>query len=140
MTTRDPFVAATSAVLGGAAVLHLGWGLRVQLPGLDSAKVADAVVGSPHLPPPAACFAVATALAAAAALVAGVPAGRRRARRIGQTGVATVLAGRGLVGLLGAFDVVAPGPTSARFQKWDRRLYTPLCLALSAGAARSALR
>jgi hypothetical protein len=54
--------------------------------------------------------------------------------------VAAALGGRGLIGLLGRTDLVAPGPVSDRFLVWDRRLYTPLCLALCAGATRAAIR
>ena len=138
--TDDPFVVATSAALAGVGLLHVGWGLRVPMPGVDRARVAAAVVGSDEMPSPAACFAVAAALAAAALLVAGVPSHWPRLRRIGQTGVAVVLGGRALLGATGRTDLVAPGPTSAQFRKWDRALYTPLCAALGAGALRAAAR
>ena len=138
--TDDPFVGATSAVLAGIGLLHVGWGLRVPMPGVDGARVADAVVGSDEMPSPAACFAVAVALAAAALLVAGVPSRWPRLRRVGQTGVAVVLGGRALLGATGRTDLVAPGPTSVQFRKWDRALYSPLCAALAAGAIRAATR
>jgi hypothetical protein len=72
--------------------------------------------------------------------VAGFPAGAPRLRTLGQIGVAAALGGRGVIGLLGRTDLVAPGPVSDRFLVWDRRLYTPLCLALGAGAVRAAVR
>lgn len=137
---RDLLVDATSAILAGAAVLHLGWGLRVSIPGVDGDRLADAVVGSRELPAPSACFAVATALGAATALVAGVPARWPGVRRLGQAGVAIALGGRAAIGLAGRTGLVAPGPTSERFRRWDRRLYTPLCLVLCIGATRAALR
>jgi hypothetical protein len=46
--------------------------------------------------------------------------------------VAAVLSGRGLLGLAGRTDVVSPGSSSARFRRLDRRVYSPLCLALAA--------
>jgi hypothetical protein len=131
---------ATSAALAGAAIVHVGWGLRVNLPGVDPEQLADAVVGSATIPGPGACFAVAAALGTASALVGGVPARSPRLRTLGQLGVAGALGGRGLIGLMGRTDLVAPGPPSERFRTWDRRLYTPLCLALSAGALRALRR
>ncbi|MGD9703579.1 MAG: DUF3995 domain-containing protein [Acidimicrobiia bacterium] len=139
-TRKDPIAGTTSALLAGIGVLHVLWGLRAPIPGVDAARVADAVVGSEDLPSPRACFTVAAALAVAAGLVAGAPSRWPRLRRIGQTGVAVVLGGRALLGATGRTDLVAPGPTSERFEKWDRALYTPLCFALSAGAARAACR
>jgi hypothetical protein len=139
-THRDPFVTATSAALAGAAALHVAWGARVSLPGVDGDRMAQAVVGSDDVPSPAACYAVAAALGTASALVAGVPGWLPRLRKLGQVGVAAVLGGRGLIGLAGRTDLVAPGPVSDRFLVWDRRLYTPLCLALCAGAVRAARR
>lgn len=135
---RDPIVTATAVALAAIGVVHVGWGLRLPLPGVDPARVADAVVGSDELPPPAACLAVAGALGVASALVAGAPPSRPGVRRLGQVGVATVLGARGLVGLAGRTEILAPGPTSERFRRWDRLVYTPLCLSLSAGALRAA--
>ena len=63
---------------------------------------------------------VAAAGGAAGAAVAGI--------------VAAVLGVRGCLGLVGRTDVVAPGSTSAAFRARDRRLYSPLCLALAVGA------
>jgi hypothetical protein len=140
MATIDPYTGATSGVLAAAAALHVVWGLRLPIPGVDGDRMAEAVVGSGDIPPPAACYAVAAALGTASVLVAGAPSGLPRLRRLGQVGVAAVLGGRGLIGLAGRTDLVAPGPVSERFLVWDRRLFTPLCLALSAGAARAAVR
>jgi hypothetical protein len=50
-----------------------------------------------------------------------------------------VLGGRALLGATGRTELVAPGPTSAQFRKWDRALYSPLCAALAAGAIRAAM-
>ena len=141
--TDDPFVGATSAALAGIGLLHVGWGLRVPMPGVDGARVADAVVGSDEMPSPAACFAVAAALAAAALLVAGVPSRWPRLRRVGQIGVAVVLGGRALLGAdrshrpggagshVGAVPQVGPGAVlaavrGARRGRHPRRHSQPL--------------
>jgi hypothetical protein len=46
-----------------------------------------------------------------------------------------VLAVRGTLGLAGMTHVLSPGSTSARFRTLDRRVYSPLCLALAGLAA-----
>jgi hypothetical protein len=138
---RDPVAVATSAALAGAAGFHVLAGLRLPIPGVDPAVLSDAVAGMPDVPPPAACFAVAAALGVGAALVAGAPVRWPGLRTAGQAGVVLALGGRGLIGLIGRTDLVAPGrTTSPRFRAWDRRLFTPLCLALSAGAAHALVR
>jgi Protein of unknown function (DUF3995) len=136
----DPLVAATCGLLAAASGVHVVWGLRLPLPGIDRSAMADAVAGSQEVPSPTACFAVAGALGTASVLVGGFPARLPRLRRTGQVGVAAVLAGRAAIGLAGRTDLVAPGPPSERFLRWDRRLYTPLCAFLAAGATRAALR
>jgi hypothetical protein len=138
--TGAPLVRATAAALGAISALHVFFGLRIRIPGVDAERLTEATAGSPKRPSPAACFAVAAALATASALVGGHPRRRPTVRRAGQLGVAGVLAGRAALGLAGRTDLVAPGPTSARFRRWDRRVYTPLCAVLAAGAARAASR
>lgn len=137
MHTRHGPNVVTGAVLAGIAGLHVGWGLGFTWPLRDTASLSDTVVGSDAVPPPAACFAVAGALGAAAALVSGWPRRHPVARALGRAGVAAVLTTRGVVGVLRLTEVVSPGSVSPRFQRWDRRLYSPLCLLLAAGAARS---
>ena len=51
---------------------------------------------------------------------------------------ADALAVRGLLGLAGRTDIVSPGSSSSRFRELDRRLYSPLCLALAALALPAA--
>jgi hypothetical protein len=85
-------------------------------------------------------LAVAGALTAAALLVADVPRLPRDIQRLGVSGVAVVLATRGILGLAGRTDVVSPGSASARFRRLDRRAYSPLCLALAVGALSSRRR
>ena len=103
-------------------------------------ELADSVVGSRAVPSPAACYAVATALFLASGLVADIPIGPRPLRKVGRLGVAGVLAARAVVGLAGRTDAVSPGSTSATFRRLDRRYYSPLCLALAAGAVSAPSR
>jgi hypothetical protein len=124
----------TVVTLPGLAALHVAWGAGSSIPFDDRGDLADAVVGTRAVPPPAACYMVAGALTAAAALVLGLPAGRPAFRRVGLLGVTSILGTRGLFGLAGRTDVVSPGSTSVRFRRLDRRLYSPLCLALAGGA------
>ena len=132
--------ARTAAVgLGGLAALHAAWGLGASWPCADRDALADAVVGRPEVPPAAACWAVAGALGAAAALVGGRSQSLPRLRRAGAAGVVLVLTGRGLLGLAGRTDLVSPGSSSTRFRELDRRRYSPLCLVL-AGLALPAVR
>jgi hypothetical protein len=126
--------ATTVGALGVLAALHVAWGRGSSFPFRDVDELSDAVAGRRAVPPPGACFAVAGALTVAAGLVADVPRLPRRAQRVGVTGVAVVLATRGALGFVGQTDVVSPGSTSARFRRLDRRAYSPLCLALAAGA------
>ena len=96
------------------------------------------MVGTSEVPAPAACFAVSGALAAAGTLVAGWPRGRPVLRRMGVAGVVGVLAGRGALGLSGQTRLVSPASLSERFSRLDRRVYSPLCLALAGASALSA--
>ena len=135
--SKDPLVRLTAGTLATAAAVHVAWGLQVQIPGVDGAAMAEAVGGAGEPPGPLACFAVAGALASAAALVEGLPVVPPVLVRAGRVGVALGLGGRGLLGLTGHTDLVAPGEITDRFRRWDRRVYTPLCLALAAGSVRA---
>ena len=66
-------------------------------------------------------------------VVAGVPPLPSRLLLAGHAGVVLAVGGRGLLGIIGRTDLVAPGEVTERFRRWDRRLYTPLCLGLAAG-------
>lgn len=139
MTMRRAAAAAGSVALLALAGLHAAWGTGAAWPFRDRADLADAVAGTREVPGPAACFAVSGALAAAGALVGGVPARRPALRRLGLAGVTAVLAGRGALGLAGRTRLISPGSQSPRFTRLDRRVYSPLCLTLAALAALSAL-
>jgi Protein of unknown function (DUF3995) len=138
MQMRRAGIATASAALFALAGMHAAWGAGSAWPLPDREALADAVIGAAEVPPPAACFAVSAALAAAGALVAGWPGGSRPAsRRLGTAAVVGVLAGRGALGLAGRTRLVSPTSTSARFARLDRRVYSPLCLALAGLSALS---
>jgi Protein of unknown function (DUF3995) len=127
--------AITAATLLGIAGVHVAWGRGSSFPFADQTDLAEAVVGRDPIPSPPLCHAVAAMLTIAAGLVAGVPIGPRRVRRLGVATVVTVLAVRGAVGLTGRTDALVPGSSSPRFRRNDRRFFAPLCLALAAGSA-----
>lgn len=131
---------ATAATLLSLAGLHVLWGLGSSFPFSDPDDLTDAVIGRPSVPSAEACFAVAGALTIAAALVADVPRLPRGVQRLGVTGVGVVLASRAGLGFSGRTDAVSPGSVSTRFRRLDRRVYSPLCLALAAGAVTSRSR
>ncbi len=123
----------TAGVLAVLSALHVAWGFGAAFPLRSRDELADAVVGTVVVPPPIACLAVAGALATGAALaanVAPVPPGVRRSALGVMAGVFGL---RGALGFLGKTDLVSPGSNSERFLHLDRRLYAPLCLALSLG-------
>jgi hypothetical protein len=125
---------ATATTLFALAGFHVLWGRGSTFPFPDRDGLNDAVIGRGSTPSPGACFAVAGALTVAGALVADVAPLPRPIQRLGVTGVAVVLAARAAFGFSGRTDAVVPGSTSVRFRRLDRRVYSPLCLALAAGA------
>ena len=127
----------TATAFVSLAALHVAWGRGSTFPFPDRDGLNDAVIGRRTTPSPAACFAVAGTLTVAAALVADVPRLPRGLQRLGVTGVAAVLAARAALGFAGRTDVASPGSVSARFRRVDRHVYSPLCLALAAGALSS---
>lgn len=123
----------------GIAGIHVAWGRGSSFPFATHSDLTDAVVGRDATLSPAACYGVAGLLTLAAGLVAGVPIGPRRLRRLGVATVVTVLSVRAAAGLAGRTDALVPGSSSQRFRRNDRRFFAPLCLALAAGSA-TALR
>lgn len=133
--------AVTAGALAAVGGLHAVWA-RSPWPLPDRAALAEAVagVGPEEAPTPAMCLAVAGALGAAAYLVGArsgvLPAvGPERLRRAGAGTVAGVLLARGVLG-----PVVFRGEggrvgRSERFRRLNLRCYSPLCVALGAGAA-----
>ncbi|MFG3049624.1 DUF3995 domain-containing protein [Kitasatospora sp. NPDC048239] len=129
--------AAVAGVLAATGALHAVWTVT-PWPARTPEEFADTVIGTGDtVPPVAACLAVAGLLGTAAYLVgaeAGVlpAAGAKRVRRAGVRTVAGVLLARGAAGplLFGGLT-----ERTERFKRLNARYYSPLCLALGAGAA-----
>ena len=132
-----PPLTATMIVLGGVAALHAVWATGSTFPFASRERLNDAVIGRQTTPSPTACLGVAGSLAAACALVGGLPRRDSRLRRAGVCTVAATLGARAALGFAGRTELVSPGSTSEHFRKNDRRIYSPLCLALALGAASS---
>lgn len=130
----------TAAVLTGIAALHVAWGAGSTFPYANRETLADRVTGSSAAPRPRDCFAVASLLLIAAGLVGGVLPIPDTARRIGSLGVASILGGRGAIGIAGKTGAIVPWTPSEHFEQLDNKYYGPLCLALAAGALSSARR
>ena len=142
MTTFAALAAA--GVLAALSLLHLYWAGGGRWPGHDEASLARTVVGDPHsarMPGPVACIAVAVALALAASLplavqgLAAVPVGAGTLR------VLTLLAAGvfALRGVGGFFEArFRRGQPVEPFHGLNRRLYSPLCVALAALLALAA--
>jgi Protein of unknown function (DUF3995) len=127
----------TAVTLIGIGALHAMWGRGSTFPFADRDQMNDAVIGRDASQSPAACYAVAGLLTTAGALVAGLPSRRSRLRRLGVGTVAATLGARAALGFAGKTELVSPGSVSAKFREMDKRYYSPLCLALAIGAARS---
>src|SRR5689334_17376547 len=140
MEVRTAAERSAAAILAGLAGLHGLWAIGSSWPAKDRAELADLMAGRAGgpVPSPAACVTVALLLIAASGVVAGRPRRLPAVRRAAAAGVAAVLGVRGTCGLAGRTDLVSPGSVSPRFRRLDRRVYSPLCLALAAAAASSA--
>jgi hypothetical protein len=142
--SASPGVAAWAAILSGAilagiAALHAYWALGGLWPGHDRASLAAMVIGGPastRLPGRAATLVVALALICSAALVlraggwislAALP---DSLARTGGWIVAAVLLLRGLGGFFEVF--LRSSIVGTPYAYWNRVLYSPLCLGVSA--------
>lgn len=143
----DLVTLVTTAGLTAAATAHFAWACGSTWPRRSEDELADLVVGRRPMPPREASAVVGVALTGAAAGVAiaghstaGGPIGRIAAAVAVIT--ARVLRVRGMGGLgLAAAGASTSGTDAAReFRRMDTRFYSPLCLGLSAGAARAAAR
>ncbi len=140
MRTRR-LTAGVAGSLTLLSALHAIW-VFSSWPLPDRARFAELVVGtSPDkVPSAAATSAVAALLASAAALVArcGAPGSRPppRIAVLGSRTVAGVLLARAVAGFVVSGSGVVDAP--ARYRRLDLTVYSPLCLVLSAGAARVA--
>lgn len=132
---------AAAAGLVAIAGVHLAWAAGSSWPLHSRAELADAVIGRAggEVPSPAACVAVAGLLCLGAGFLGGGRRGEGSLRALGPWVVVTALAGRGTLGLAGRTDLVSPGSASPRFRALDRRLYSPICLALAVLALPAAV-
>jgi hypothetical protein len=131
---------ATPTALLGIGALHAMWGRGSTFPFSDRDRLNDAVIGRNATPSPPACYAIAGLLTTASALVAGLPTRRNRVRRLGVRIVCLVLGARAVLGFAGKTSLVSPGSVSPKFMEIDKRVLSPLCAALSVGAAASLRR
>ena len=127
--------AILTLVLAAIAVLHAYWGFGGVWPGSDAADCARRVGGFRGvraMPSPAACFAVAAAIAIAA-LVPMFLLGRFGVlSALAGFAVAVVFLGRGVAGFTPAWRRYTP---EQPFATLDVRYYSPLCLAIGIGFA-----
>lgn len=115
----DAIRTARNLGVGGllaVAAVHANWATGSSWPLPDRRRLARTVAGREEMPSAAACLAVAALLTAAAGLVAGLPRG---APRLG--------------------GLMPQQRASEAFARWDRRLYSPLCLLL-AGLCAAGIR
>ena len=129
-----------AAVLATVGLLHALWGIGVTFPAANEQQLARMVVGKrgiTKMPSMAACLFVAVCLfvSAALALVLGrlvpMPTSKWLVAFAG-AGAAFVFLGRGIVGILPAFERAAP---EQPFLSLNRRFYSPLIFLIGVGFA-----
>jgi len=129
--------ASTATTLLAIGGLHAAWGSGSTFPFSTRDQLNDTVIGRGATPSPAACYGVAGLLTASSALVAGLPGHDNMLRRAGVCVVTVVLGARAALGFVGKTALVSPGSVSPKFLRTDKRVLSPLCLALAIGAASS---
>jgi hypothetical protein len=131
-----------AGTLAAIAGLHVAWGLGSSFPLRGREELFETVAGgADDAPGPLACFAVAGCLATSATAIAGRPRALPRLRRGAAAGTSAALGARALLGFAGRTELVAPGGrVSERFRRQDRRVYSPLCLAIAVAGAPAWLR
>ncbi len=121
-------------VLSAVAAVHFYWAFGGLWPGHDPKSLAAAVIGDPRLkrlPAPRVTFAVAAAIALAAAWPLMSPLLPFPALMpLGTLLLAAVFLARGFAGYAPFFRRRHSLQPFARFNRW---FYSPLCLALGAG-------
>jgi hypothetical protein len=129
-----------AAILAVAGLLHALWGFGVTFPAANEQSLARMVVGKRRItkmPSMAACLFVAVILFGFAllALVLGrivpMPVSKWLVAFAG-AGAAIVFIGRGIVGILPAFERAAP---EQPFLSLNRRFYSPLIFLIGIGFA-----
>jgi Protein of unknown function (DUF3995) len=131
---------STAAGLVAAGAMHAAWGSGMRWPGTDATSLARKVVGGSAFPSTRDCFAVAGLLGAAASLVMARTHPNSAAARIAPDPIAglsvsllgSVLGARGLLGFLGSATNLVH--TTPEFRRLNFSIYSPLCIALAAGA------
>jgi hypothetical protein len=125
---------SAAITLSGAAAIHLMWARGSTWPAETSDDLANLVGGKTPMPSSAACAAVAVALTGAAGVTALASSGHRSRLAKHSASLAAAASGalllRGVGGL--AIGAAGVGDVSPEFRRWDRRLYSPLCVALGA--------
>ena len=122
-----------TVVLAAIAALHVYWGFGGVWPGRDAADCASRTGGfrgARTMPGPAACFAVAAALAIAALIPILLIWQFGMLAMLAGLAVALVFLGRGIAGFTPAWRRLTP---EEPFATLDVRSYSPLCLAIGAG-------
>lgn len=137
----------SSVILSAIAALHVHWALGGLWPGHDRASLAQTVLGGPpsaRLPGKALTLLVALALFGSAALVLHVsgwipvPALPPALARAACWSLVGVLLVRGVFGFFGT--LLRPSTVGTPFARWNRVLYSPLCLGLSGLVAVALVR
>jgi hypothetical protein len=136
----DVVAVIAAAVLLALAALHLVWAAGSPWPARSAAELHALVVGGPprsEMPPPWASVGVAIVLSlfAVGALAVRdlVPAPAPDLVRVLTWVAAGILAARGVGGFFE--PLLRPAATSQPFARWNRRLYSPLCVVLAAALA-----
>jgi len=135
--------------LGAAGAVHLLWATGSSWPAKSRDELADLVVGVRPFPSNPMTMGVVAAIGVATGLVVAEsrrhpeevgadPSPAERAVRVATVAVPAVLAARGVGGLVAS--ALELGDATAVFRHWDRRLYSPLCLALAALSAAATAR
>lgn len=128
-------LAVTLVILG---LLHALWGFGITFPARNEEKLARMVVGRrgiTRMPSTAACLFVAGGLFASAALaltlgrLVPMPASKWLVAFLGLS-AAFLFLGRGIVGVLPAFERAAP---EQPFLSLNRRIYSPLSFLIGVG-------
>ena len=125
-------------LLVAIAGLHAYWGLHGRWPAKDETTLSGLVIGKTpggRMPPPIACFAVATAIMIGVGLVVtvsfGDTPGLSQRFIVAAYGVfAAVFVLRGLAGYIPALWA---GSAGTPFVTLNTRYYSPLCLAIGTG-------
>ncbi len=134
-----PVGLGTALGLGSAAVLHAWWAAGSTWPRRNADELADLVVGKRPFPSARDTWAVAGLLAGATGSIAAraglfaVPTGLQPLVGLSTRVVSGALLARGGGGLV--VNALGVGDVTDEFRYYDVRVFSPLCLALGAGAA-----